>query len=66
MGPLAMRGRMAMVRTAEWKLVHHQGAPGELYDLHADPDELINRFADPACIAVRAELMGSLVDFLLE
>lgn len=34
---------------------------GELYDLHGDPDESVNRWDDPACAAVRAELTLELV-----
>ena len=28
---------------------------GELYDLHDDPDEMVNRFDDPAFEAIRRE-----------
>ena len=65
MRSLAMRGRMAMVRTADWKLVHYRGGEGELYDLRADPDEMVNRYSDAASAPVRAELTATLVDFLL-
>lgn len=66
MGALAMRGRMAMVRTMDLKLVSYRGGEGELYDLGQDPDELVNRYADPALAGIRAELTGAVVDFLLD
>ncbi len=55
-----------MARSVDWKLVAYQGGEGELYDLRRDPDELVNRYADPACAAVRADLLHALVDFLLD
>lgn len=66
MGEVAMRGRMAMVRTLNWKLVHYRNGEGELYDLRHDPDELINRYEDPGDAAIRADLTESLVNFLLD
>lgn len=66
MGSLTMSGRMAMVRTLEWKLVYYRGGDGELYDLRQDPNELENRYRDNECSGVRDELMRSLVDFLLD
>lgn len=66
MGTATMRGRMAMVRTTDWKLVHHRGGEGELYDLRRDPDELWNRYRDPVHAEARAELTRALADFLLD
>lgn len=66
MSEVAMRGRLAMVRTLDWKLVYYQGGEGELYDLRHDPDELVNRYQDANSAATRAELTASLVDFLLQ
>ncbi len=63
--PLVARGQFAMLRTLRWKLVYYQGGEGELYDLAADPGELENRYADPACADVRAELTRALLDRLL-
>jgi arylsulfatase len=52
-----------MIRTAEHKLVAAHGhAPGELYDLRADPGETVNRYADPAFAATKAELYRRLCD----
>jgi arylsulfatase A-like enzyme len=61
-----------MLRHDRWKLVVHHGAPastrgrtGELYDLESDPDELVNRWADPAHRDVRVELQELLIDVLV-
>lgn len=66
MHEVTMRGRMAMVRTTDWKLVHYRSGEGELYDLRHDPDELVNRYDDPAEAGIRAELTRALADFLLD
>ena len=51
------RVRMRTLRTAEWRLSLYQGADwGELYDLTQDPAECVNRWDDPACAQIRAEL----------
>jgi len=48
--------------TGHWRLsVHAFEEWGELYDLRDDPDESVNRWDDPACATVRAELMLELV-----
>jgi arylsulfatase A-like enzyme len=39
----------------------HDGTEGELYDLADDPLQQVNRFDDPACRAVRADLLDDLV-----
>lgn len=45
------------VRTARYKLIHYYRIDqSELFDLQEDPDELDNRFDDPALAAVQAEL----------
>lgn len=66
MGEVTMRGRMAMVRTLDWKLVHYRSGEGELYDLGADPHELVNRYEEREHADVRADLTQSLVNFLLD
>ncbi|MCS6861747.1 MAG: DUF4976 domain-containing protein, partial [Abditibacteriales bacterium] len=41
-------GPVRMIRTKEWKYVYrHAYGPHELYDLVNDPDERVNRAADP-------------------
>jgi arylsulfatase A-like enzyme len=56
-----------MVRTDEHKLVrHHRSGMGELYDLAADPDERRNRWDDPEYADVRADLLATLSDRMVE
>ena len=48
-----------------YKLTHYgHGAWGELFDLQEDPEERVNRFADPGYAAVRRELEGLLLEAL--
>ncbi|MFH1567690.1 MAG: sulfatase-like hydrolase/transferase [Gemmatimonadota bacterium] len=54
------------VRTRDWKYVFNGFDRDELYDLRADPDEMVNREADPACEAVKRELCGRLWRFARE
>ncbi len=54
-----------MVRTRRHKLVRFHGPhfrSGLLYDLQEDPVEAVDRWDDPACLGVRAELLGLLAD----
>ena len=53
--------RVRTLVTERWRLSIYPGAAwGELYDLRDDPDEVRNRFDDPACLATRAELLWRL------
>jgi arylsulfatase len=63
---------VTMLRYDRYKLIVHHGAPatcrartGELYDLAADPQELHNRWDDPAYAAVRLDLQERLLDTLV-
>ena len=50
------------VRTRDAKLTLELGSDaGELYDLHEDPHECVNRFDDPAARGLRDELMQRLM-----
>ncbi len=52
------RARVRTLVTARHRLSLYDGvAWGELYDLAADPDELVNLWDDPASAALRAELV---------
>ncbi|MDI2026988.1 sulfatase-like hydrolase/transferase [Saccharopolyspora sp. TS4A08] len=53
-----------MLRTDRYKLVVNPDSVNELYDLHADPDELLNRYAHPEMAEVRSRLMRRLYDLL--
>ena len=46
--PVALSGRIRMIRTHEWKLIDEPKGTGELYDLIADPHELRNEYRNPA------------------
>lgn len=58
--------RAKMVRTATHKLIHRISGEHELYDLALDPDELVNRYHDPAYVEVRFALRERLLNFLIE
>ncbi len=50
------------VRTDRYKLIHfYRSGEWEFYDLHEDPDEMRNAYADPAHAAVVADLKAELV-----
>jgi len=55
--------RSAMIRTATHKLIRRTSGEHELYDLRDDPDELHNRFTDPACETVRQGLQERMLDW---
>jgi arylsulfatase A-like enzyme len=53
--------------TDRYKLTVYRGRTwGELFDLHDDPNELRNRFDDPACRDVRESMLRKLIDADLE
>ncbi|HBH54064.1 MAG TPA: hypothetical protein DDY91_19435 [Planctomycetaceae bacterium] len=70
-----------MIRTDRWKLIYSAGnrirqdgyavesmigkESLQLFDLHADPDELENRAIDPGCRGIVTELLDELTDHLL-
>lgn len=50
-----------------WKLVvYHERPYGELYDLRADPDQLVNLWDEPAQAATRARLTARLLSAAME
>ncbi|MGW8375144.1 sulfatase-like hydrolase/transferase [Streptomyces sp. ODS28] len=55
-----------MIRTDRHKLVINPESRNELYDLHADPDELHNRYEHPEMEPVRIELTQRLYGLLRE
>lgn len=58
-------GPGAMLRTEEWKLCLYADDLGELYNLRNDPHETSNRYNDPGCANIRAELAQRLVQRML-
>jgi len=56
--------RAWMVRTAEWKYVHWQGFPPQLFDLAADPGELADLGRDARLADRRAAMHARLTDWL--
>jgi choline-sulfatase len=44
-----------MLRFGKWKYCHYVGAPSQLFDLDADPEELIDIASDPRFAATLAE-----------
>jgi arylsulfatase A-like enzyme len=63
---LAANGQKKMVRTRDWKYVHHAGGEGELYDLRADRHELHNLADDPAHAGRVKEFQRELLDWLVD
>ncbi|MDF0595260.1 sulfatase [Psychromarinibacter halotolerans] len=58
---------LTMVRSRTHKLVHFKGMEqGQLFDLQADPRETDDRWDDPACAGVRADLMGVLMNWHID
>lgn len=53
-----------MVRDRRWKYVWNAVAEDELYDLAADPGEITNRAADPACADETRRLRARLVAWM--
>ena len=47
-------------RKGRWKLIHYVGFPPELFDIEADPEEAVNRAADPAFAQTLAEMQAAL------
>jgi len=49
-----------MIRKGDWKYIHYTGFRPELFNLREDPEELMDRAADPACQDVLADLEDEL------
>jgi Arylsulfatase A and related enzymes len=58
--------RSTMVRSRSHKLVMRSSGENELYDLEADPRELVNRYADPVYSKVRSRLESAMLKWYVE
>jgi arylsulfatase A-like enzyme len=59
------RCRLFMAFDGRWKYVQASGYRPMLYDLESDPQEFIDRGADPSCADVIARLQSALFDWAL-
>jgi len=59
------RCRLFMVFDGRWKYIHASGFRPMLYDLESDPQEFVDRGADPACADIVARLQSELFDWAL-
>ena len=62
--PVALAGRIRMIRNHDWKLIAEARGAGELYDLRADPHELANLWDNRQYANVRDELQLALQRWL--
>jgi len=65
LGKGTQEARAWSVRDSRWRYVHWLGAPEQLYDLAADPDQFHDLGRDPAYETVRAALRAELLDWQL-
>lgn len=49
------RGGAFMLRRGDWKLLYHSAAPHQLFNLHDDPEELVNLWSDRPDVAAALE-----------
>ena len=54
---------MTAIRTDRWKYVHFAALPPLLFDLEADPDNLVNLAGDPAYALVQLEMAEKLLSW---
>lgn len=54
-----------MARTQRWKYVHHEGLRPQLFDLEADPLELVDHGDDPQLADIRAEMQERLTQWMM-
>ncbi len=52
---------LAGIFTPEWELILDQGGDHALFNRKDDPDQVVNRYADPACRRAVEELTGRIV-----
>lgn len=54
--PIALAGRIRMIRNHSWKLIDEENGEGELYDMREDPAELVNLWNRAETRAIQDEL----------
>jgi arylsulfatase A-like enzyme len=64
LGRTPQQARAFSIRTARWRYVHWLDLPEQLYDLVADPDQMVDLGRDPTTQTVRDQLCRRLADFL--
>ncbi|UUX94813.1 sulfatase-like hydrolase/transferase [Aquabacterium sp. J223] len=64
LGKPPQEARAFSLRDARWRYVHWLGAPEQLFDLQADPQEFQDLGRDPGHAAVREAMRRQLLDFL--
>ena len=55
---------MVMARSRDWKYIHHEGVPPQLFDLRDDPHELMDLGQDPGLTGIRSEHRDLVFDWL--
>lgn len=60
LGTSVQDSRLTMVFDGRWKMIDCRDMPPMLYDLHSDPDELVDRGRDPDCEPVRQRLFDAI------
>ena len=55
--------RAVMIRESRWKYIHHHCFRPQLFDLQRDPQELVDRGADPAARDVRRAMRQLLLEW---
>jgi hypothetical protein len=58
--PVALAGRIRMIRSKEYKLVEEIGGTQEFYDLITDPNELNNIYVDEKYKSIQSEMLNAL------
>ena len=53
-----------MIRTNNWKYVHHEAFRPELYDLKNDPDEIVDLGEDPDYESIRVQMQSHMFESL--
>ena len=58
--PVALSGRIRMIRSKDFKLVEEIGGTNEFYDLRNDPNELVNLYGIQEYETIQNEMLTAL------